>query len=216
MKALWLLLAVLLFAALWAFVDWRPAPDEACEPPPWALIDAAANDARRTAVAPAGPDAHAPSVVPAGESTRAAPADGAPLLMPPGAGTERQPFRISWELLGRANGHVRQDGSLDGFPKELSMLGGNWVELNGFYAPAVLAPNTDELLVMLNRWDGCCIGLPPTAYDSVLAKTRESVDFSQQHQIRFGTLRGRLEIEPFALGGMVLGLYRLEDAELLR
>jgi len=47
-------------------------------------------------------------------------------------------------------------------------------------------------------------------------KTRLPIDFSLQHPIRFGTMRGRLVLEPFALGGLVLGLYRIEDAELLR
>ena len=136
--------------------------------------------------------------------------------MPPGAGTERQPFRISWELLGQASGHVRGDGTLDAMPRTLELLGGTWIELSGYYAPAIVAPSTDEVVLMLNRWDGCCIGLPPTPYDSALVKTRTPIDFSLQHQIRFGTLRGRLVLEPFALGGLVLGLYRIEDAELLR
>lgn len=136
--------------------------------------------------------------------------------MPPGAGTERQPFRVSWELLGQASGHVRGDGTIDAMPRTLELLGGTWIEVSGYYAPAIIAPSTDELVLMLNRWDGCCIGLPPTPYDSALVKTRTPIDFSLQHQIRFGTLRGRLVLEPFALGGLVLGLYRIEDAELLR
>jgi hypothetical protein len=136
--------------------------------------------------------------------------------MPPGAGTERQPFRVSWELLGQASGHVRGDGTIGAMPRTLELLGGTWIEVSGYYAPAIIAPSTDELVLMLNRWDGCCIGLPPTPYDSALVKTRTPIDFSLQHQIRFGTLRGRLVLEPFALGGLVLGLYRIEDAELLR
>jgi hypothetical protein len=136
--------------------------------------------------------------------------------MPPGAGTERQPFRVSWELLGQADGHVRGDGTLEAMPRAIELLNGTWIELSGYYAPAVIAPSTDELVFMLNRWDGCCIGLPPTPYDSALVKTRAPVDFALQHQFRFGTLRGRLVMEPFALGGLVLGVYRIEDAELMR
>jgi hypothetical protein len=33
-----------------------------------------------------------------------------------------------------------------------------------------------------------------------------------QHLFRFGTIRGRLSIEPFVAGTFLLGLYRLEDA----
>jgi hypothetical protein len=210
MRFLWSLLALLLLAAMWALRDPVVAVPEACEPPPWELLDQARQDA---------PKAMKDSGSSDGAGSRAADSATTPAMppaMPPGAGTERQPFRVSWDLLGRASGHVRGDGTLDAMPTTLVLLGGTWIELSGYYAPAIIAPSTDELVIMLNRWDGCCIGLPPTPYDSALVKTRAPVDFSLQHQFRFGTIRGRLVLEPFALGGLVLGLYRIEDAELLR
>ncbi|MFM1883206.1 MAG: hypothetical protein RJA05_1615 [Planctomycetota bacterium] len=210
MRFLWSLLALLLLAAMWALRDPVVAVPEACEPPPWELLDQARQDA---------PKAMKDSGSSDGAGSRAADSATTPAMppaMPPGAGTERQPFRVSWDLLGRASGHVRGDGTLDAMPPTLVLLGGTWIELSGYYAPAIIAPSTDELVIMLNRWDGCCIGLPPTPYDSALVKTRAPVDFSLQHQFRFGTIRGRLVLEPFALGGLVLGLYRIEDAELLR
>lgn len=210
MRFLWSLLALLLLAAMWALRDPVVAVPEACEPPPWELLDQARQDA---------PKAMKDSRSSDGAGSRAADSSTTPAMppaMPPGAGTERQPFRVSWDLLGRASGHVRGDGTLDAMPPTLVLLGGTWIELSGYYAPAIIAPSTDELVIMLNRWDGCCIGLPPTPYDSALVKTRAPVDFSLQHQFRFGTIRGRLVLEPFALGGLVLGLYRIEDAELLR
>ena len=210
MRFLWSLLTLLLLAAMWALRDSVVAVPEACEPPPWELLDQARQDA---------PKAMKDSGSSDGAGSRAADSATTPAMppaMPPGAGTERQPFRVSWDLLGRASGHVRGDGTLDAMPTTLVLLGGTWIELSGYYAPAIIAPSTDELVIMLNRWDGCCIGLPPTPYDSALVKTRAPVDFSLQHQFRFGTIRGRLVLEPFALGGLVLGLYRIEDAELLR
>jgi hypothetical protein len=210
MRFLWSLLALLLLAAMWALRDPVVAVPEACEPPPWELLDQARQDA---------PKAMKDSGSSDGAGSRAADSATTPAMppaMPPGAGTERQPFRVSWDLLGRASGHVRGDGTLDAMPPTLVLLGGTWIELSGYYAPAIIAPSTNELVIMLNRWDGCCIGLPPTPYDSALVKTRAPVDFSLQHQFRFGTIRGRLVLEPFALGGLVLGLYRIEDAELLR
>jgi hypothetical protein len=206
MRFLWSLLALLLLAAMWALRDPVVAVPEACEPPPWELLDQARQDAPK-AMKDSGSSDGAGST---------AEGSAMPPAMPPGAGTERQPFRVSWDLLGRASGHVRGDGTLDAMPPTLVLLGGTWIELSGYYAPAIIAPSTDELVIMLNRWDGCCIGLPPTPYDSALVKTRAPVDFSLQHQFRFGTIRGRLVLEPFALGGLVLGLYRIEDAELLR
>lgn len=226
MKLLWAGLAMLLVAAIWALRDPVATAPDACDAPPWELLDRARRDgsgietaAIRTPdtgprdvsvdVATDAPGAPASSAEPTSNTAGAS-------VMPPGSGTERQPFRVSWELLGQASGHVRGDGTVDGMPRTLDLLSGAWIELSGFYAPAVIAASTDELVLMLNRWDGCCIGLPPTPYDSALVKTRAPIDFSLQHQIRFGTLRGRLVLEPFALGGIVLGLYRIEDAELLR
>jgi hypothetical protein len=242
MRFLWSLLALLLLAAMWALRDPVVAVPEACEPPPWELLDQARQDApgamkvggssdgagstaEGSARRPTDPTGRADDVAP--PTSPDSPASDRPVsdsattpatppAMPPGAGTERQPFRVSWDLLGRASGHVRGDGTLDAMPPTLVLLGGTWIELSGYYAPAIIAPSTNELVIMLNRWDGCCIGLPPTPYDSALVKTRAPVDFSLQHQFRFGTIRGRLVLEPFALGGLVLGLYRIEDAELLR
>jgi hypothetical protein len=238
MRFLWSLLALLLLAAIWALRDSVVAVPEACEPPPWELLDQARQDApkamkdsgssdgagsaaegsARRSTDPTGRagDAVPPTSPESPASDRPVSGSAMPPAMPPGAGTERQPFRVSWDLLGRALGHVRGDGTLDAMPRTLELLSGTWIELSGYYAPAIIAPSTDELVVMLNRWDGCCIGLPPTPYDSALVKTQAPVDFSLQHQIRFGTIRGRLVLEPFALGGLVLGLYRIEDAELLR
>jgi hypothetical protein len=206
-------LALLLVAAIWAMRYSEATGPESCEPAPWELLDRARHD-EVGAVKPV--DSPVDGGATPGSTSRPSTDSDVPSAMPPGAGTERQPFRVSWELLGQASGHVRGDGSLDAMPRTLELLGGTWIELSGFYAPAIIAPSTDELVLMLNRWDGCCIGLPPTPYDSALVKTRAPIDFSLQHQIRFGTLRGRLVLEPFALGGLVLGLYRIEDAELLR
>ena len=238
MRILWSVLALLLLAGAWALRDPVITDQASCEAPPRELLDRARQDdagpvksagsttdgrttadsAPRSTVDSSAEIAAGGSTVPSGSpsSARPAPSSASLAAMPPGAGTERQPFRVSWELLGRASGHVRGDGSLDAMPRTLELLGGTWIELSGYYSPAVIAPSTDEVVITLNRWDGCCIGLPPTPYDSALVKTRTPIDFSLQHQIRFGTLRGRLVLEPFALGGLVLGLYRIEDAELLR
>lgn len=208
MRILWSALVLLFLAAVWSMRGPETTDTESCDAPPWKLLDQARKDDVGGTTAAATTASAATAAV-----NSAAPSAA---TMPPGAGTERQPFRVSWDLLGQASGHVRGDGTLDAMPRTLELLGGTWIELSGYYAPAIIAPSTDEIVLMLNRWDGCCIGLPPTPYDSALVKTRAPIDFSLQHQIRFGTLRGRLVLEPFALGGLVLGLYRIEDAELLR
>ena len=69
-----------------------------------------------------------------------------------------------------------------------------------------------EAMVMLNKWDGCCIGLPPTPFDSVEAAFAAPIAVKGMHVYRYGTIKGRMQVEPFAAGSFLLGLYRLEDA----
>jgi hypothetical protein len=71
-----------------------------------------------------------------------------------------------------------------------------------------------EAMVMLNKWDGCCIGLPPTPFDSVEASFAAPLSVKGKHLFRFGTFKGRLGVEPFVAGTFLLGLYRLQDAVL--
>jgi len=138
-----------------------------------------------------------------------------------GSGSENDPFRIGWPLLISASETidttpVKSTGGNNAVritpPKRVDFLNGQWVQVNGFLAPPLWGEQTSELLVMKNRWDGCCIGLPPTAFDCIEATLRAPVKLGQKHSISFGTLRGQLKVEPFVAGGFLIGLYRLEDA----
>ena len=51
----------------------------------------------------------------------------------------------------------------------LTTLTSEHVEITGYVAFPMLMDEADELLVMLNQWDGCCIGVPPTPYDRAIA-----------------------------------------------
>lgn len=140
----------------------------------------------------------------------AIPAAAAPSL---GRGTEAEPFRIGWDLLALGRDAVGADGSL-ALPPDLRAVDGAWIEIDGYFAAPVAVESTRELLVMLNRWDGCCIGVPPTAFDCIETTLAEPVELRGRHQIRFGPVRGVLRIEPFRVGDLLLGLYRLEGASL--
>ena len=37
-----------------------------------------------------------------------------------------------------------------------------------------MAESADASLMMLNQWDGCCIGVPPTPYDAIEVKLKEA------------------------------------------
>lgn len=98
-------------------------------------------------------------------------------------------------------------------PASIRQLDGASVQISGYLAPPVAVDETGELLVMRNRWDGCCIGTPPTPYDCIEVTLTEKVPVRGKHLIQFGTVRGRLRVEPFMAGKFLLGLYRIEDGE---
>ena len=129
-----------------------------------------------------------------------------------GSGTERDPYLITWELL--ASGSESVDAAAGRFviPGRIADLRGAWVRISGYWAPPVQAFEARELMVMLNKWDGCCIGLPPTPFDSIEATLAAPMPVKGEHLFRFGTITGRLEVEPFVAGSFLLGLYRLQEA----
>jgi hypothetical protein len=129
-----------------------------------------------------------------------------------GNGGPDDPYRISWELLTSASATIDPKRDLLRPPPWVRLLDGTTVELSGYYSTPVRVPEAKNLLLTLNRWDGCCIGLPPTPFDAIDVAMREPLAFQGLHVIRFGTFRGRLVVEPIAAAGFLLGLYRLEDA----
>jgi len=92
------------------------------------------------------------------------------------------------------------------------LVDGTYIEISGYYSTAVRVARAKNLLLTLNRWDGCCIGLPPTPFDAIDVTMREPIQLQGLHVFRFGTFRGRLAVSVFEAGGFLLGLYRLEDA----
>jgi hypothetical protein len=131
-----------------------------------------------------------------------------------GNGTERDPYLITWELLASASRELDAASGRFTVPGRIADLRGAWVRISGYWAPPLQVFEARELMVMLNKWDGCCVGLPPTPFDSIEATLSRSVQVQGKHLFRFGTITGRLEVEPFVAGTFLLGLYRLQDAVL--
>ncbi len=129
-----------------------------------------------------------------------------------GSGTERDPYLVTWELLASAAESVDAAAGRFVIPGRIADLRGAWVRISGYWAPPVQAFEARELMVMLNKWDGCCIGLPPTPFDSIEATLAAPMPVKGEHLFRFGTITGRLEVEPFVAGSFLLGLYRLQEA----
>ncbi len=131
-----------------------------------------------------------------------------------GSGVERDPYRITWDLLTSAAETISAEEKRWVLPGRLAALDGSWVQISGYWAPPLQQFQTREIMVMLNRWDGCCIGRPPTAYDCMDVRLAAPMAVTGQHLFRYGTVRGRLRIAPFAAGPYLLGLYELQDATL--
>ena len=130
-----------------------------------------------------------------------------------GSGTELDPYRVTWELLKSAYETMDLNGSRVTPPKRLEMLNGTYVQISGYLAPPLWGQETKELLVLLNRWDGCCIGLPPTPFDCIEAQLSAPMKLGAAHTISYGTIRGKFIVEPFKAGTFLIGLYRLEEAQ---
>jgi hypothetical protein len=129
-----------------------------------------------------------------------------------GTGSADDPYRISWELLTSAASVIDPVHGLLTPPPWVRAVDGSYVEISAYYSTAVRVSTTQNVLLTLNRWDGCCIGLPPTPFDAIDVTLAASLDMRGLHLFRFGTFRGRLVVEPFVAGTYLLGLYRLEDA----
>ncbi len=130
-----------------------------------------------------------------------------------GHGTIDDPYRISWELLASAQQLYNPRLGKRQLPQRVTMLNGKYVAITGYICMPVASPSTDELLVMLNQWDGCCIGVPPTPYDAVDVKLAERMNV-RMNVAAYGSVTGRFVVEPYLAENWLLGLYRLESAKL--
>ncbi len=129
-----------------------------------------------------------------------------------GTGSTADPYKITWPLMMSAQSGATPDGAIS-VPKYISLLDGTSIEISGYLAPPVACDLTEELLVMRNRWDGCCIGTPPTPFDCIEVRLDKAVPIKGKHLIQYGTIRGVLRIEPFSAGKYLLGLYRIEHGQ---
>lgn len=131
-----------------------------------------------------------------------------------GNGSQDDPYRITWDLLSSARATIDAGKNQFELPGRLASLQDAWVEISAYWAPPLQRFESKEIMAMMNKWDGCCLGLPPTPFDSIDVQLTAPASIVGQHLFRFGTLRGRLHIEPFAAGPFLLGLYRLDSATL--
>ncbi len=132
----------------------------------------------------------------------------------PGAGTKENPYEITWELLVSASDTYIPRLGEKVIPQRIAMLNGKHVRISGFIAFPLVTTESDECLVMLNQWDGCCIGVPPSPYDAIEVKLATPADNSKRHVVRVGTIEGILHIDPYLVERWLVGLYTMDEATL--
>jgi hypothetical protein len=193
-----------------------PVKDTAPSSLPPAAADAAetSKGGGEVFIIPDDPAFPADKIVPSKAEKRA---DGSILLdgrfVIRGDGTKEKPYLITWDQLVSAEEVYKPRLGQKRMPQRVTMLHNKHVRLTGFVAFPITSNNPKELLVMLNQWDGCCIGVPPTAYDAVevrLAKAASNDERLAYH----GMLEGVFKVDPYEDGGWLIGLYMMEAATL--
>lgn len=131
-----------------------------------------------------------------------------------GEGTRERPYQVSWELLTSAEDTYVPRLGLKAIPQRVALLQGKWVSMSGYIAFPLVATESDEVLLMLNQWDGCCIGVPPTPYDAVEVRLESAIEVGKRHQINYATITGIFTIDPYVADTWLVGLYLMENASI--
>jgi hypothetical protein len=130
-----------------------------------------------------------------------------------GVGTKEDPYRVTWEMLTSVEETYRPRLGKKVIPDRVKMLDGKFVRISGYIAFPVMASSGDEMLMMLNQWDGCCIGVPPTPYDAIEVKLKAAAKGNDRLRTS-GTLSGKFKVDPYLVKDWLISLYVMDDGEL--
>lgn len=133
-----------------------------------------------------------------------------------GSGTAESPYEVSWEFLASAQDTYSPRLSENKIPARIAFLSGKRVRISGYLAFPLVAATSGECLLMLNQWDGCCIGIPPTPYDAIEVKLATEIKGWKKHTFNFGAIEGTFTVEPYLVENWLVGLYMMKDATLDR
>ena len=133
-----------------------------------------------------------------------------------GNGTDESPYEVSWEFLASAQDTYSPRLSENKIPARIAFLSGKRVRISGYLAFPLVATTSGECLLMLNQWDGCCIGIPPTPYDAIEVKLATEIKGWKKHTFNFGAIEGTFTVEPYLVENWLVGLYMMKDAVLDR
>lgn len=128
-----------------------------------------------------------------------------------GAGTPADPYIISWDQLMSAGQTLQPRQGRRQIPERVIMLHDKYIRLTGAIAFPMAEPEPRDLLLMLNQWDGCCIGIPPTPFDAIEVRLRDVADENERFAV-YGTITGKLQVSPYMVGDWLYGLYVMDNA----
>ena len=126
-----------------------------------------------------------------------------------GEGTLEKPYEITWELLTSVDQDFDPHSGKKKIPQRIAFLHEKYVKLGGYIAFPMNMQQPRELLLMLNQWDGCCIGVPPTPYDAIEASLNKTV-VGDDRFATVGGVVGKMGIKPYVVGDWLVGLYTME------
>ncbi len=129
----------------------------------------------------------------------------------PGDGSAQRPFVLDWEVLRSVQRDYNPRQGQAEVPAWLGVLDGKRVRIEGNTLLPVVGQTTDELLVMQNPWDGCCLGVPPTPYDAVEVKLSRPQRMGNA-PTGFGQVEGVFKVDAYIVSGWLLGLFVIEQA----
>ncbi|MBC7833913.1 MAG: DUF3299 domain-containing protein [Phycisphaerales bacterium] len=172
------------------------------------------------APAPTETSAPAPSDAAATAPLKVEPLEGGSLRVADrftitGAGTAAEPYVIPWEFLVATSETYKPRVGQKKLPAWLDLINNKQVKITGYVAFPIMAQEQNEMLLMLNQWDGCCIGVPPTPYDAVEVKLSKGVS-GENRLAAYGSVTGKFKVDPYLVKDWLIGLYTMEDAVLAR
>lgn len=112
--------------------------------------------------------------------------------------------RITFAFLER----VRKTGD---YPPEVLALNGKTVTITGNVLVPFAQEDIEEIILAKNPWDGCCLGVPPTPYDSVDVKFKPGATLKDKYA-KYATITGTFRVEKQEAKGYLVSLFQLTDA----
>jgi hypothetical protein len=129
-----------------------------------------------------------------------------------GEGTKEKPYEITWDLLTSVDQDFDPHAGKKKLPQRIAFLHDTYVKLSGYIAFPMNMQQPKELLLMLNQWDGCCIGVPPTPYDAIEVSLNKTV-VGDDRFATTGAVVGKMSIKPYVVGDWLVGLYVMDLGE---